>query len=144
MEVAMIYALLLGIVAGLRVFTGAAVWFALLGSGIWRVLFPLAAIGEYIVDAMPNFPARTRIIPSLSLRIISGGFAGWLVHSRTGGSLLLAILLGVLGALIGTFGGYRVRMWLIDRIGGIPAAILEDLVAIGLAVLIITKGVPAV
>ena len=129
----LILAFILGVVAGLRVFTGVGVWF-LHSNGLWRILAPIAALGEYVADAMPWIPARTTIFPSVILRTISGGFAGWLVSGRMGGSVIAAIAVGVVGAVIGTFGGYSVRIWLIDRIGAVPAAIVEDVIAIALAV----------
>ena len=49
------------------------------------------------------------------------------------------MIVGVLGALAGTYGGYRVRMWLIARTGSIAAAIIEDVVAIGLAIFVVTR-----
>ncbi len=46
--------------------------------------------------------------------------------------LLVALLIGVIGAVLGTFGGAAARGWLAVRFGsGRPAALLEDAVAIG-------------
>jgi uncharacterized membrane protein len=39
----------------------------------------------------------------------------------------------VIGAVIGTLYGYRARMAAIARFGAMPAAIVEDIVAIALA-----------
>lgn len=119
-------ALLFGIVAGLRVFTAEAVYFGLRGGGALRIVFPILALGEYVADTTSWIPPRT-MLPSLTLRLISGAFMGW-IAARTPG-----IVLGVAGALIGTFGGYRFRMRAITAIGGIPAAIGEDALAIGIA-----------
>lgn len=54
---------------------------------------------------------------------------GWTVARIPG------VFIGLIGALAGTFGGYRMRMALIARIGAVPAALLEDAIAIGLAFL---------
>lgn len=120
-----ITAFLFGIVAGLRTFTGEAVYFGLRG-GAAGIVFPIFAIVEYIGDALPRTPSRTGV-GQVIVRLASGAFMGY-VAARTPGSVL-----GILGALIGTFGGYRARMWMVARIGAIPAAIIEDLAAIALA-----------
>jgi uncharacterized membrane protein len=129
----LLLAFLFGLVAGLRTMTGVGVWFLMLGNGIWRILLPIAAVGEYFADISPKIPPRTAIFPSVIFRSLMGGVGGWLVATRAGVSIPLPIVLGVVGALIGTYGGYNVRMWLIARIGNIPAALVEDLVAIAIA-----------
>lgn len=136
----LLVAVLFGIVAGLRVFTGAGVWFFMTGNGAWKYLPAIAAIGEYIADALPQIPPRTQIIPSVALRCISGGFAGWLIAGRTGAPLIAAILAGIGGALLGTYGGYRLRMRLIARIGALPAALVEDAISIGIALFVVVYG----
>ena len=122
----LIAALLFGIVAGMRVFTAEAVYFGLRGGGALRIVFPILALGEYFVDATSWIPARTTL-PSLTLRVVSGAYMGWIAARIPG------IILGIVGALIGTFGGYRLRIQAITAIGGIPAAIIEDALAIGIA-----------
>ncbi|MEA5519637.1 hypothetical protein, partial [Limnoraphis robusta] len=53
------------------------------------------------------------------------------------GSLPLGIALGVAGAIVGTLGGARARGAMARAFGrDTPAALIEDAVAIGLAVLI--------
>jgi uncharacterized membrane protein len=119
-------AFLFGIAAGLRTFTGEAVFFGMRGHGWSRIVFPVLAAGEDIADALPQIPARTQIGPVI-VRLASGAFMGH-VAGRLPGALA-----GVLGALIGTFGGYRMRMGAIARIGAVPAAVLEDVIAIAIA-----------
>lgn len=119
-------ALVFGFAAGLRTFTAEAVYFGLHGTGVLRILMPVAAVGEYIVDMLPQVPARTTIGPTL-VRCASGAAMGWLAAHFPGA------VAGVLGALIGTFGGLRMRMALINATGAIPAALIEDAIAIGLA-----------
>lgn len=118
--------LLFGIVAGLRVFTGEAVFFGLRG-GVAGIGFPILAILEYIADAMPWIPPRTQLFPSFTFRVLSGAFMGY-IAGRIPGAIL-----GVIGAVIGTLYGYRARIAAIQRIGAMPAAIVEDVVAIALA-----------
>jgi uncharacterized membrane protein len=119
-------ALLFGIVAGLRVFTGEAVFFAFRG-GVAGIVFPIFAVGEYIADALPWMMARTQLFPSFTLRVFSGAFMGFVVGR------IMGAVLGVIGAVIGTLYGYRARMAAIKSIGAIPAAIVEDVIAIAIA-----------
>jgi uncharacterized membrane protein len=122
----MLAALLFGIVAGLRVFTGEAVFFGLRG-GVAGIVFPVLAIGEYIADALPWIPPRTQLFPSFTLRVLSGAFMGY-IPGRIPGAIL-----GVIGAVAGTIFGYRARISAIARMGATPAAVMEDLIAILLA-----------
>jgi uncharacterized membrane protein len=46
---------------------------------------------------------------------------------------MFGAIAGIAGAVIGTYVGHAARLAAIARIGGYPAAIVEDLVAIGLA-----------
>jgi uncharacterized membrane protein len=55
------------------------------------------------------------------------------------GSGTLGAIAGIIGAVIGTYAGHAARLAAIARIGGYPAAIAEDLVAIGLAAFIVTR-----
>lgn len=118
--------LIFGIVSGLRVFTGEAVFFGIRG-GVAGIVFPILAVGEYFADAMPWMFPRTQLFPSFTLRVLSGAFMGF-VAGR-----ILGAILGVIGAVIGTLYGYKGRMAAISRFGAIPAAIVEDIVAIALA-----------
>jgi uncharacterized membrane protein len=119
-------ALLFGIVAGLRVLTAEAVFFGLRAQGAARIVFPVCALGEYVVDLLPMTPARTHV-GSVLLRTASGAFMGHIAAGIPGAAL------GIIGALAGTYGGYRARMAGIAKIGTVPAAVIEDILAIGLA-----------
>ena len=147
-------ALCIGIVAGLRALTAPAVvswaahlgWLhlegsplAFMGSTIAVAIFSLAALAEYVTDTLPKTPARTAP-PQLIARIVTGGLCGACVVASGGQSLLLGALLGVIGAVIGTFGGYQVRMRLVKslKVKDIFIAIPEDVFAIGLAYLLVS------
>lgn len=121
-------ALLFGIVAGLRTFTGEAVFYAMRGSGTLQIVFPLLALGEYAADLHPKIPPRT-MLGSVLIRCASGAFMGWLVAHAPGAAF------GAIGAIAGTFGGYRLRLWLIAVIRPVPAGIAEDVIAVVLAFL---------
>jgi uncharacterized membrane protein len=127
----------LGIVAGLRTFTPLAAVFLVRG-GVWGIVLSIAALGEYVADVLPNTPARTAP-GGFAGRIISGAIAGWFFTTMHSGSAVLGAIAGVVGAVIGTFGGHAARLWAMARIGPYPAAIVEDLVAIGLAAVIVTR-----
>jgi uncharacterized membrane protein len=134
---ALLLALCLGFVAGLRTLTPVAA-VLLVRGGIWGIVAAVAAAGEYVVDALPSAPSRTRVA-GLSVRLVSGAFVGWTIATMHDGPGLFGAVAGVAGAVIGTYGGHAARLAAIARIGAYPAAILEDAVAIGLAALIVTR-----
>ena len=107
-------------------------------GGLWGYVLAVAAVGEYVADASPKIPSRTAL-PSIVVRPVSGGIAGWLISTAHGGSPVVGVILGIIGALAGTYGGHAARVWAIARIGAIPAAVAEDVVAIALAALIVTR-----
>ena len=141
--------LVLGIVAGLRAATplAAVSWAAYLGwislSGTWAafigniivaIVLTLAALAEYVTDQLPATPSR-KAPQQFAARIISGGAVG-LVLGLPSGVWLVGIVLGVIGAVIGTLGGAEVRARLAKAFGrDLPAGLLEDVVAIVLAFL---------
>jgi len=127
----LLFALLLGIVAGLRAFTAPAALFLARG-GIAGYVLAVCAIGEYVADLMPNIPSRTAL-PSIVIRPLSGAVVGYFMAGAAGACA------GIIGALIGTYGGHAARLVAIARIGALPAALLEDVVAIGLAAFVVTR-----
>jgi uncharacterized membrane protein len=147
-------ALCIGIVAGLRTFTAPALvswaahlgWIhlqgtplAFMGSTIAVAVFTIAALVEYVTDQLPKTPART--VPSqLIARLISGGLSGACLGVAAGGSLAVAACLGIIGALIGTYGGYHTRKGLVSglKVKDIVIAIPEDLAAICLAYFLVS------
>ena len=86
---------------------------------------------------MPNTPSRTQAI-GLSARVVSGAFVGWMIATMHDGSGISGAIAGIAGAVIGAYGS-RCASPAIARIGPYPAAIVEDLVAIGLAAFIVTR-----
>ena len=104
------------------------------------ILFTLLALVELTVDKLPNTPARTAA-RGLSARIIFGGLCGAALAVSAGGSLIFAAVVGVIGALVGTYGGYNVRHALVTR-GHLPdfaVALAEDAVAIAGGLLIVSR-----
>jgi len=134
----LLLALGIGFVSGLRTVTSLAALALARGVGLWGILLGVAALGEYVADASPKIPSRTAL-PSIVIRPLSGAIAGWTISTWHGGSPVTGAIAGAIGALIGTYGGHAARVAAIAKIGAIPAAVAEDLVAIALAVLLVTR-----
>lgn len=146
-----ILAFLIGVIAGLRSLTAPAVvswcarlgwlpventWLAFLGYAAVPYLFSAAAIGELIADKLPKTPSR-RAPLGFAARIVSGAICGAAIGASHG-AWPGALVAGVLGAIAGTLGGYEFRMRLVKATGGndLPIALLEDVIAVGGAILI--------
>jgi uncharacterized membrane protein len=140
----LVLAFLIGVIAGLRAVTAPTVvsWAARLGwinlSGTHLAwlgyaatpwIFSILALGEIINDKLPNTPSR-KIPPQFITRIISGAFSGaalGLSHQ----SLIGGLLLGAIGAVVGTLAGAEVRGRLAKAVGkDLPIALLEDAIAV--------------
>ena len=131
----LLFAFGIGFVSGLRAFTSLAA-LMLVRGGLPGIVLAVAAVGEYIADASPKIPSRTAL-PSIVVRPVSGAIAGWLIAVPHGGSPVAGAVVGAIGALAGTYGGHAVRVVAVAKIGPIPAALAEDVVAIGLAALLV-------
>lgn len=153
----LLLALGIGVVAGLRSLTAPAVvaWGAYLGwldlHGTWAswtgniitaIVFTVLAIGELVNDKLPKTPARTAP-PIFAARIITGGLAGAVLGAWPHWTFS-ALGAGIIGAVLGTFGGYQARKRLAAVAGkDLPIALLEDAVAIlgGFALVAVTGHV---
>ena len=140
----MLWILLLGIATGMRTMTPITVlcwfmWFATLPVTKWNFwtanifavgIFTLLALGEYYVDTLPQTPSRKAPGP-LVARLVFAALVGSLVSSSFMNPLAGGILLGLAGALIGAFGGYRLRMYLAGRLNNdFPVAVFESVLAV--------------
>ncbi len=148
-----LFALVLGIVAGLRALTplAAVSWaaklgllsvagtpLAFMGFRYTAVIFTVLAIAELITDKLPSTPSR-KVPAQFAVRVLSGCLVGASVGAGSG-SLVLGLLAGAVGAVIGTLGGAAARARLAAAFGkDLPAALLEDAVAVLVAVLIVTR-----
>jgi uncharacterized membrane protein len=141
---------LLGIVTGMRSMTGLAVlcWFAWLGllpetgwaawsaTPVAAIVFGLCALGEYAGDLSPRAPSRTASFP-LAVRILIGGLVGALAAHALTEPVAGGVIFGVIGVLMGAYGGVHLRMWLARKVGlDWPVGVTESAVALGLAVLV--------
>ena len=149
----MIYvlALLIGIIAGLRAMTAPAAvswaahlgWFSVAATPMafmgyqWTPwIFTVLAIVELISDQLPTTPSR-KVPMQFGARVIMGGLAGATIGAA-GGMLIAGLVVGVVGAVLGTYGGAAARGSLARSFGrDLPAALIEDVVAVGGAILIV-------
>jgi uncharacterized membrane protein len=138
------FALLIGVVAGLRTMTApaAVAWGAWLGwlpvAGTWASfmghwaavgIFTVLAIVELVVDQLPSTPSR-KVPQQFGARIVLGAFTGAVIGA-TAGATIGGTVAGIIGAVIGTLGGAEARGRLATAFGkDLPAALIEDAVAI--------------
>jgi len=148
----LLLALLIGVVAGLRAMMAPAAvsWAAhagmltLQGSALawlgyaWTPwILTVFAIGELITDQLPTTPSR-KVPVQFGTRILTGALSGAAI-GVSAGSLIGGAVAGAIGAIIGTLGGAAARGKLAATFGkDTPAALIEDAVAIGAAVAIVT------
>ena len=109
-----------------------------MGSVAAVAIFTLLAIVELVGDVMPKTPARTTPVP-LTARIIMGGLCGACLYAAAAQSLAVGAVLGIIGALIGTYAGYHLRKALVNglKVKDVMIAIPEDIVAIGIAYFVV-------
>ena len=151
----MIYvmAVAIGVIAGLRAMTAPAAvsWAAWLGwlelqetplaflDSVWAVgILTLLALGELVADQLPSTPSR-KVPIQFGTRIVTGALCGAAIGAPydmlAGGALS-----GIIGAVIGTYVGAASRASLARNLGrDLPAALVEDFVAIAGAFLIVSN-----
>jgi len=134
----------LGFATGLRSMTPVALlcWFAY-GSQLsadWApwigrlsvaIVLTVLALGELAADKTSRIPDRVSPAP-LAWRLVLGGFVGAVAATSMQGPGLEGVVLGVIGALIGAFGGYMLRRDLVQKLDckDWQVAVAEDVVAI--------------
>ena len=147
----LLLALLIGIVAGLRAMLApAATAFAARFGGLalagtplafmgyaWTPwIFGIAALAELVTDQLPTTPSH-KIPVQFGTRIVTGGLSGACIGAAHG-MLVGGAIAGIVGAIVGTLGGSAARSAMArafksDR----PAALIEDVVAIVLAIVVV-------
>ncbi|KKB84957.1 membrane protein [Devosia limi DSM 17137] len=150
-----VFALLIGVIAGLRAMTApaAVAWaaslgwinlsgtiFAFMGAAITPWIFTALALVELITDQLPNTPSR-KVPMQFGARIVSGAFCGAVLGASVG-ALIGGLIAGAVGAVIGTLGGAEFRSRLVAAIGGkdLPIALLEDAIAVFGAIWIVSMA----
>ena len=147
----LLMALLIGVVAGLRTFTAPAAvgWAAHIGwlslsdgplaffGSAWTLwIFTLLALVEFFIDQLPSAPSR-KAPGGFGARIVSGALSGAAIAAPEGW-LIVGGIAGIVGAVIGTLGGYAARAKLAAAFrNDMPAAFIEDAVAILAAIVIV-------
>jgi uncharacterized membrane protein len=144
---------LIGVTCGLRSMTAPAVvswaaylgWidlsktpFAFLAHAATPYIVSLLAIAELIADKLPTTPSR-KAPPGFLARIVLGTLSGCALSLGIGGSGVTGAVLGCLGAIAGTLGGYEARTRLVRRLN-LPAvviALFEDVVAIAIGLFVV-------
>jgi uncharacterized membrane protein len=146
--------LLIGLLNGLRSFTAPAVtawatylgWLkldgplALIGSLPAVIILTVLALGELVVDKLPQTPRRTLPL-GIGARLLMGGVSGACIAAAGNQAAIIGALLGAMGGVLGGFGGYMARVGLVKTFGtrDLYVALLEDLVAIGGSLMIVTR-----
>ena len=112
---------------------------AFLGFAYTPYILSVFAIGELIADKLPKTPSRKAPV-GFAARIVTGALCGAALGAPSQ-ALIGGLLAGVVGAVAGTLGGYEFRSRLVKAIGGndLPIALLEDVIAIGSALLIVSR-----
>lgn len=144
-------ALLIGVIAGFRAMTAPAAvsliaWLhpALLAatplafmSSVWALAgFGLLALFELVSDKLPSTPSR-KVPIQFGGRLMAGALSGAAIGAAHD-VLVPGLVAGIVGAVIGTYGGAAFRAALAKSFGrDLPAALVEDAVAIGGALLIV-------
>ena len=141
----LLLALLIGVVAGLRALTPPAVvawgaalnwlpvdgtWAQWVGHPITVTVLTILLVVELVTDQLPSTPPRT-VTPQFAARIVTGAFAGAVIGAGFHYTFS-SIGAGIIGAVLGTLGGYQARRRLVEANGGrdLPVALTEDVIAV--------------
>ncbi|BAH53607.1 membrane protein [Rhodococcus opacus] len=126
----------IGVASGLRSSTGIA---AVLLSRTpatahrTRLIGAVAAVGgELVADKNPNVPSRLSP-PALGGRLAAGGAGAAALARRDRTDTASALIVGVVGALAGSYGGAWWRQWAGRRVPDWQAALAEDAIALAMS-----------
>jgi uncharacterized membrane protein len=145
----------IGVINGLRSMTAPAIlcwavqwkWLDLQDSRLAFIASPVVtyivtafAIVELVIDKLPKTPSRKAAVPLIA-RIVLGGFSGAVLCVAANQSAVLGAVLGGPGGVTGAYVGYEARTRLVRRlrVPDFVIAILEDAVAIGGGLLIVSR-----
>lgn len=150
---AILFAFLIGFFAGLRSLTApaATAWavrlgwlkvaspLSLIGSLPSVVILTVLALGELIVDKLPQAPNRTAA-PGLIARIVTGGLTGACVAAGGGQGEYVGAALGAAGAVAGCFLGFQARTRLARASGqALLIALVEDAIAVAGSLWVVSR-----
>jgi uncharacterized membrane protein len=136
----------IGVVSGMRSLTAPAVaawaahrnWLNLAGSRL-AFMGSIAAAAIFTVLAIIELIADKPM--GLIARIVLGALSGACVVVSAGQSLVYGALLGAAGGIAGAFAGHQWRTGLVNalKVPDFVIALVEDAVAIGIALFIVTR-----
>jgi uncharacterized membrane protein len=148
----LVLALLIGLVAGLRALTAPAIVsfaarfgdldlsatpLAFLGYTATPWILGALALAELITEQLPATPSR-KVAVQFGTRLLTGGLSGAAIGAH-GGMLVPGLVAGVVGAVIGLYAGAAGRDALAKAFrNDHPAGLIEDAVAVGGAILIVS------
>lgn len=150
-----VLAFVLGVVNGLRTFVPITIiawcaraglvdlgghWASFLGNWVAVIVLTVLAVAELVADKLPKTPSRTRAV-GLGGRFLFGGLSGAVLCTAAGQWIAAGAVLGAVGGVAGAFLGYGTRVGLVRALKSpdLPVALLEDAVAILLALFIVTR-----
>jgi uncharacterized membrane protein len=156
MDTASVFAIAfaIGVIAGLRSLTAPAVvsWAAYLGwikvQDTWAVflastaavyIFTALALAELVSDKLPKTPSRKTPGP-FAARIVIGAVFGAALCVAARQSSVIGAVLGGVGGVAGTLGGYaaRTRSVAALKVPDFVIALIEDAVAVGGGLLLVS------
>ncbi|WP_260735917.1 DUF4126 family protein [Tunturiibacter lichenicola] len=142
----LISAFVVGVACGLRALVGLAAvswaassgnvpvqgtWLAFLGFRATPFITSLLGIFELVTDKLPKTPSRL-VPPQFGARVLMGALTGAAI-GVSHGHLFMGLLSGIVGSILGTLAGAKARAAAARLFGrDLPAALLEDVVAIAL------------
>jgi uncharacterized membrane protein len=142
----------IGVITGLRSMTAptAVSWaahrqgldleeLAFLGSAPAPYLLTALALAELVGDKLPKTPSRKSPGP-FAARVVLGALSGAALCAAAKRFSVAGALLGGLGAVAGTLGGYEARTRLVKALNApdLEIALLEDAVALGGGVFLVS------
>lgn len=146
-------AFLIGVATGMRALTGITAvswaahvhwihldntWMAFLSNPSTTYALTFMAAGELVTDKLPTTPSR-KIPIAFGGRIANGAVAG-IALGTAAGFACTGLVMGILGAVAGTLGGAKMRSRLAKVMGkDFPAAVIEDMVAIRIAIAVVMQ-----
>ena len=157
MDTASVFAIAfaIGVIAGLRSVTAPAVvswaaylgwinvedtWAGFLGHTATVYIFSALALAELVADKLPKTPSRKTPGP-FATRIVLGAASGAALCAAGRQSSIIGALLGGLGAVVGTLGGYEARRRSVAalKVPDFVIALTEDVIAVGGAFLLVSR-----
>jgi uncharacterized membrane protein len=119
---------------GALVDTGSSGLPAVASSHAARIGAGLGVAGELVVDKLPNTPSRLEL-PGLLARVALASVAGAVIARASDARMAPAILVAATAAVVSARVGHDLRGRAATHVPPLAAAVGEDMVAIGLAVL---------